>query len=134
MTVTWVAYKLSDTAGIHDVSRVIGPFDNRVDAEACCIDKLLDGVIAIEPLKSAMAHVYEGDPDGRQATGDIETSRFRPRYRKLTEAEKILHDEIKAKAEELERLYNHVKSGRYRALAITELEASVMWVIKELTS
>ena len=80
-----------------------------------------------------MAHVFEGEPDARQA-GDIKPSRFRPQYRQLTSDEKALHDDIKIKASELEALYDKVKSGRYRALAITELEASVMWVIKELTS
>lgn len=80
-----------------------------------------------------MADVFEGKPDGRQADTQIPVSRFRPRYRALTDDEKALHDAIKAKAEELEQLYDRVKGGRYRALALTALEESVMWVVKELT-
>lgn len=81
-----------------------------------------------------MADVFEGKPDGRQADTAIPVSRFRPRYRALTDTEKALHDEIKNKAAELEDLYGRVKGGRYNALAITSLEQSVMWVVKELTS
>jgi hypothetical protein len=62
------------------------------------------------------------------------TSRFRPRYRALTDDEKALHDEIKTKAEELEQLYFGVKQGRYHSLALTSLEESVMWIVKELTA
>lgn len=81
-----------------------------------------------------MAHVYEGEPDKRQSNTEIAVSRFRPRYRALTDAEKALHDEIKNKAVELEQLFAKVKPGRYNALAITSLEQSIMWVVKELTS
>lgn len=81
-----------------------------------------------------MANVYEGEPDGRQSDEVIPVSRFRPRYRALSDDEKSLHDEIKNKAAELEALYGRVKSGRYNSLAITSLEQSVMWVVKELTS
>lgn len=80
-------------------------------------------------------NVYEGDTDARQSDDVSEkVSRFRPRYRALTDGEKALHDEIKAKAAELEELFEKVKPGRYNALAMTNLELSVMWVIKELTS
>ena len=81
-----------------------------------------------------MAHVYEGTPDARQSDEMITVSRFRPMYRALSAEEKTLHDEIKAKAVELEDLFMRVKPGRYHSLALTELELSVMWVIKELTS
>jgi hypothetical protein len=82
-----------------------------------------------------MAHVYEGQPDGRQSSdATMHVSRFRPRYRALTDAEKALHDEIKNKASELEALFERVKSGRYRSLALTDLESAVMWCVKELTS
>lgn len=82
-----------------------------------------------------MAHVYESAPDGRQSESAAEPiSRFRPRYRALTDDEKALHDALKAKAAELEALFEQVKPGRYRALAFTALEESVMWVVKELTS
>jgi hypothetical protein len=81
-----------------------------------------------------MTHVYEGKPDGRQLETVQPVSRFRPRYRALTDDEKVLHDKIKAKAEELETLFNEVKDGRYKSLAFTSLEQSVMWIVKELTS
>jgi hypothetical protein len=82
-----------------------------------------------------MPNVYEGKPDGRQSDDvAMATSRFRPRYRDLTVKEMALHDEIKAKAEELEQLYLAVKQGRYHSLAITSLEESVMWIVKELTA
>ena len=84
-----------------------------------------------------MANVFEGATDGRQA-GDsdpvIAPTRFRPRYRVLTDAEKQLHDEIKNTAACLESLYAKVKPGRYNSLAITSLEQSVMWIVKELTA
>lgn len=82
-----------------------------------------------------MTNVYEGKPDSRQmAETTAPVSRFRPRYRALTDDEKALHDALKDKAAELEALFAKVKSGRYNALAITSLEQSVMWIVKELTS
>lgn len=82
-----------------------------------------------------MANVYEGNPDTRQSNdAQMPVSRFRPRYRALTDTEKALHDSIKEKAAELEALFGQVKPGRYNSLAITALEQSVMWVVKELTS
>jgi len=80
-----------------------------------------------------MANIYEDKPDGRQA-GDITVSRFRPRYRALSDEEKALHDALKDKAAELETLFSEVKEGRYKALAFTSLEQSIMWIVKELTS
>jgi hypothetical protein len=81
-----------------------------------------------------MTHVYEGSPDDRQADTAIPVSRFRPRYRALTDDEKALHDAIKDKAAELETLFAQVKPGRYNSLAITSLEQAVMWIVKELTA
>lgn len=81
-----------------------------------------------------MAHVYENTPDSRQSADPIAVSRFRLRYRALTEAEKTLHDDIKGKAAELEALFEMVKPGRYRSLGMTALEEAVMWTVKELTS
>lgn len=82
-----------------------------------------------------MTNVFEGKPDARQSADTaMPVSRFRPRYRALTDDEKALHDAIKDKAAELEALFGKVKTGRYNALAITSLEQSVMWVVKELTS
>jgi hypothetical protein len=81
-----------------------------------------------------MADVYEGAPDGRQGDAAQPVSRFRPRYRALTDEEKALHDAIKAKADELAALFEQVKAGRYRSLGLTALEEAVMWTVKELTS
>lgn len=82
-----------------------------------------------------MPHTYEGTPDARQSQETtLQPSRFRPRYRALTDDEKKLHDDLKAKAVELEALYAKVKPGRYNSLAITALEQSLMWIVKELTS
>lgn len=82
-----------------------------------------------------MAHVFEGEPDSRQSN-DVQhkVSRFRPTYRALSEEEKLLHDEIKQNAVTLELSFNKVKDGRYKSLAMTNLEESVMWIVKELTS
>lgn len=81
-------------------------------------------------------HVFGTEPDGRQGGPDTYVSRFRPRYRALTPEEKALHDAIKEKAAELENLFMQVSPGpnRYLSLALTALEASVMWSVKELTS
>ena len=81
-----------------------------------------------------MANVFEGSPDARQSDEAISVSRFRPRYRALTDDEKALHDQIKTQAGELEILFNQVKDGRYKSLAFTSLEESVMWIVKELTA
>lgn len=80
-------------------------------------------------------HVFEGAPDARQSADvSMPVSRFRPRYRALTDTEKALHDQIKGKAAELEALFETVKPGRYRSLAFTDLESAIMWAVKELTS
>lgn len=95
-----------------------------------------------------MAYVFEGKPDARQSDDvAMKPSRFRPTYRALTDDEKALHDALKVKAVELEELFNKVKPpagrqpyqdapahGRYHALAMTSLEQSLMWIVKELTS
>lgn len=81
-----------------------------------------------------MTHVFEGEPDTRQGGTAVVTSRFRPRYRALTAEDKALHDAIKDSAAHMEMLFTRVKSGRYASLAMTSLEESVMWIIKELTA
>lgn len=82
-----------------------------------------------------MTNLHIGAPDGHQSSDDsVLSSRFRPRYRALTAEENTLCDAIKDKAQEMEALFGTVKSGRYNALAMTSLEQSVMWIIKELTS
>lgn len=82
-----------------------------------------------------MANVYESKTDDRQSDNiNHPVSHFRPTYRALTDDEKSLHDAIKAKAQELEIMFSMVKAGRYNSLAITSLEQSIMWIVKELTS
>jgi ribonucleotide reductase beta subunit family protein with ferritin-like domain len=81
-----------------------------------------------------MSNLYEGQPDGRQSDESIPVTRFRPRYRALSDEEKALHDAIKSKATELEALFGQVKKGRYASLGMTALEEAVMWTVKELTS
>lgn len=81
-----------------------------------------------------MADVFDGNADARQSGTLIAVSKFRPRYRPLTDAEKALHDALKDKAVELDALFTQVKPGRYNALAQTALEQAVMWIVKELTA
>ncbi len=87
-----------------------------------------------------MANVFDGQPDARQSP-DVahQVSRFRPTYRALSDDEKALHDQIKAKAVELEALLGSIPKGdgtraRYHALAMTSLEEAIMWGVKALTS
>lgn len=88
-----------------------------------------------KPPTELGTHVFSKHPDSRQSYNiNFPVSRFRPRYCALKEDEKELHDDLKAKAMELELLYNKVKDGRYKSLAFTCLEESIMWIIKELTS
>ena len=92
-----------------------------------------------------MAHVYDREPDGRQMTNQetaqrpIESagpapSRFRPRYRALSETEKLQHDLLKDAYASLESQIMRLSDGRYRSLALTALEESCMWAVKELTA
>ncbi len=62
------------------------------------------------------------------------SNRFRPQYRTLAASEAELIDMIKAKAEELEGLFEMAKDGRYKSLAMTSLEQAVMWAVKEITT
>lgn len=79
-------------------------------------------------------NLYQGPLDERQGDALTKPSRFRPKYRALTPDEKQLHDDIKAKAEELEKLFEKIPQGRYLSLGLTHLEESVMWAVKQLTS
>lgn len=111
-----------------------------------------------------MSHVYEGEPDSRQSSARIPVSRFRPKYRALSDEEKALHDAIKAKAAELEALFNLARDLRcpiielpplpdgeqvelrdglalgdpnpyeYFHDGMKSLELAVMWAVKGLTS
>lgn len=100
---------------------------------------------------TASEHVFDGKPDDRQSDKvDMRPSRFRPTYRALQPNEKALHDEIKAKAAEMEVLINRVgrqvgspalsdkeiaaEVARYRAMAMTQLELVVIWSVKGLTA
>ena len=82
-----------------------------------------------------MADVFEDKPDERQAPEGVElkVSRFRPRYRQLTEQEKSLHDDIKRTAELMEVLFMRTPNTRERSIAFTKLEEAVMWSVKGLT-
>jgi hypothetical protein len=82
-----------------------------------------------------MANVFKGKTDERQSEDrDLAVSRFRPRYRALSDEEKALHDNIKNAYATVEAFVMKCPAGRYRALGITALEESCMWVIKELTA
>lgn len=83
---------------------------------------------------SEPTHVFAGEPDARQSADQaLPVSRFRPRYRALSDEEKAVHDDVKAAFAECERQIERIKAGRYRALAMTALEESCMWAVKELT-
>ena len=82
-----------------------------------------------------MANVYEGPADARQSENEAEPlSRFRPKYRALSDDEVKQHDALKAAYEAVERLIDELPARRYRALALTTLEESCMWAVKELTA
>jgi hypothetical protein len=83
-----------------------------------------------------MTNVYEGAPDSRQSADVNEpVSRFRPRYRALTDAEKTWHDSLKRIAGDLEsQIENGVPNGREKSIAMTKLEEAIMWAIKGLTA
>jgi len=82
-----------------------------------------------------MTNVFEGQPDTRQSANIAEPlSRFRPRYRALTEEEKVFHDNLKLAYENVERCMEVLAPGRYKSLALTALEESCMWAVKQLTA
>jgi hypothetical protein len=82
-----------------------------------------------------VANVFEGAPDARQSDDTAELlTRFRPTYRALSAAELEQHNTLKAAYEIVERLVDALPAGRYRALALTALEESCMWAVKELTA
>lgn len=90
------------------------------------------GPVVDELYERAMAsqkgHVYEEAPDSRQqpsqaqsqdsnqsSTPPVPLTRFRPQYRALAPSEIALHNEIKAKADELLALYGKISSVRVAA-------------------
>jgi len=83
-----------------------------------------------------MPNVYDGVTlDARQsADQDMPVSRFRPRYRALSAEEVKFHDDLKAHYAMVEHMLLQLPHTRYRALALTTLEESCMWSVKELTS
>jgi hypothetical protein len=81
----------------------------------------------------AASQYQDGKPDARFDPA-APVTRFRPRYRALSEAEQAQHDAIKAAATMLEGLYDNIPPGRYQSLAMTALEQSVMWAVKSLTA
>ena len=62
------------------------------------------------------------------------TNKFRPVYRPLTDAEAVTLDEIKARADHLDRVIDTLPPSREKSLAMTNLEQAVMWAVKALTS
>lgn len=65
-----------------------------------------------------------------------EGNSMRGNYRKLTDREKILVDELKAKGEELVHLLKTARldqNGRELALATTKVEEAIMWAVKGVT-
>ena len=61
-------------------------------------------------------------------------STFRSKYRALNQFEQQALDTIKAKAEEMEALFQQsVAGGREQAIAMTKLEEAVMWITKGIT-
>ena len=61
-------------------------------------------------------------------------SRFRKEYRDLTPAEEELIKMIKSRAEDLEEFIEQMPAGREKALALTNLEQSIMWATQGITS
>ena len=64
---------------------------------------------------------------------DARRTAFGPVDRELSEGEQEVREAIYKQAEALEATYRLVQPGRYRSLALTSLEESVMWIVKELT-
>lgn len=62
------------------------------------------------------------------------TDTFRAEYRELSAIDKALMAEIKTRAVEMEAFLEGVMEPRYRALAKTSLEQTVMWAVKGITS
>lgn len=61
---------------------------------------------------------------------------FRKEYKDITEEQKVAVVEVKEKAEELEELFNKSASREPRLMAVakTNLEQSVMWAVKAITT
>lgn len=64
---------------------------------------------------------------------DLSGSRFRKRYRQLSNSEVAWNDAIKDTAAQLEILIEALGPSHYGTLAMDDLERSVMYAVKELT-
>lgn len=109
-------------------------FKHPVTGDIWLIDQTTGRTAKIVEGTAMAQNVFEGAPDGRQSEDPgLQVSRFRPRYRALSDDEKLTHDELKDAYVVVERMINNLPPGRYRALAMTALEESCMWSIKQLT-
>ncbi len=70
---------------------------------------------------------------GQNRLSDKPVSRFRKRFRTLTDAELKWHDAIKDTAAKLEALINPLCGSNYREYAMKALEEVVFWSVKDLT-
>jgi hypothetical protein len=61
-------------------------------------------------------------------------NRFRKDYRPLTPEETQARADLILLAEQMETIIDGMKEPRYKALALTHLEETVMWAIKSLTA
>src|SRR3974390_1404411 len=68
----------------------------------------------------------------RAEEDDARRTVLRPVDRELSEGEQEVREAIYKQAEALKATYRLVQSGRYRSLALTILEESVLWILKEL--
>lgn len=60
------------------------------------------------------------------------SDRFKVARPYTSEPERAIKTAIIHKAVEMEALFNQVKQGRYRSLAFTELEAAILWIMREI--
>jgi hypothetical protein len=86
----------------------------------------------VEGFSERTQHGYE--PDTRLLDNpNAPISRFGPRSRRLTDAEKTLQDKLNGTATVLEVLIETIPRGRYQVLALTALEQAIFWAIRGLT-
>lgn len=72
--------------------------------------------------------------DSMEAYRASENHVFRVKYREMTDFEKRTMEELKSRAYWLLcHIEAHIPDGRYKSLAKTALEESVMWAVKEIT-
>ncbi len=71
--------------------------------------------------------------DTKEKFEDPSNHVFRKAYRQLTDGEKILMDALKDQAFDVYKIIKSTPAGREQALALTNLEQSVMWAVKAIT-